>query len=238
MGSTPFQSATPKQTRPAVVAEAEQAVFAPAVRAQVGVLEGEVVPGLAVGRVVLAHGAPLALGQVGAPAAPLARCGSVFARFLETSVLGGDVSRHGRKRMTGDQKIRRWCRPSLFYIRGVSGTQPPASPAPPVRTTSDPELPPPSGSAGRGRATSHAAHARGRAGPSVVPCLPAARATAPLAAPGPPAPRPARPSPSASRGGHGAAVAARRVRRARRARRRASSAPSTTASGPSTRPTR
>ena len=55
---------------PLVVGDAEQAVLAPAVGARAGVVVREVVPGRAVWRVVLAHGAPLALGQVRPPAPP------------------------------------------------------------------------------------------------------------------------------------------------------------------------
>src|SRR5262249_29710633 len=54
------------------VAEAGQAVFAPAIRARAGVVVREVLPGGAAGAVVLAHSAPLALAQVRAPQVPVA----------------------------------------------------------------------------------------------------------------------------------------------------------------------
>src|SRR5262249_40288213 len=54
-----------------VVTEAAQTVLVPAVGAAAGVVVGEVVPGVPVGAVVLAHGPPRALAQVGAPALPV-----------------------------------------------------------------------------------------------------------------------------------------------------------------------
>ena len=54
------------------VAETGQAVFAPAVGARVGVIEGKVAPGVAVGAVVLAHRAPGPVGDVGADEFPVA----------------------------------------------------------------------------------------------------------------------------------------------------------------------
>src|SRR5207245_3567444 len=59
------------------VREAEQPVLAPAVRAAARVVVGKVVPAGAVGRVVLAHRPPLALGQVRAPALPVVPAGGV-----------------------------------------------------------------------------------------------------------------------------------------------------------------
>ena len=61
-----------------VVAEAGQAVLAPAVGAAAGVVVGEVVPGVAVGAVVLADGAPLALAQVRPPPLPRLSADTVF----------------------------------------------------------------------------------------------------------------------------------------------------------------
>ena len=54
-----------------VVRDAEDAVLAPAVDARARVVVGEEVPGVAVRRVVLAHRAPLPIGQVRAPAPPV-----------------------------------------------------------------------------------------------------------------------------------------------------------------------
>ncbi len=68
------------------VADAADAVLAPTVGTGVRLLEGQVVPGVAVGGVVLAHRAPLPPGQVRAPQAPgTGRVG----RFGQPSVLRG-----------------------------------------------------------------------------------------------------------------------------------------------------
>jgi hypothetical protein len=53
------------------VAEAGQAVLVPAVGAAAGVVVREGGPGVAVGAVVLADGAPGAFGDVGSPVSPL-----------------------------------------------------------------------------------------------------------------------------------------------------------------------
>ena len=59
------------QTEPLlVVGDAEQAVLVPAVGPPAGIVVGERAPRVAVGRVVLADGAPRPLGEVGAPAPP------------------------------------------------------------------------------------------------------------------------------------------------------------------------
>src|SRR5262249_26725475 len=55
---------------PVVVADAEETVLAPTVRAAPRVVVREVVPRGAVRAVVLADGAPLALGQIRAPGLP------------------------------------------------------------------------------------------------------------------------------------------------------------------------
>ena len=71
----PFHSASAKQSRHSRSHDAEQAVLAPAVGAAARVVVREVVPAVAVGRVVLAHRAPLPLGEVRPPALPVAaRC--------------------------------------------------------------------------------------------------------------------------------------------------------------------
>jgi len=57
------------------IAYAEQAVLAPAVGSAAGVLVWEVVPGVAVGAVILAHRAPLPLAQVRPPALPVGDAG-------------------------------------------------------------------------------------------------------------------------------------------------------------------
>src|SRR5215208_5644369 len=75
-----------------VVADAEQAVLAPAVGAGAGVVVGEGVPGVAALGVVLAHGAPLAVGEVGAPAPP----GDAGVGLLQAGALGVGRRRVGR----------------------------------------------------------------------------------------------------------------------------------------------
>ena len=69
----------------AVVAEAEQAVLAPPISARDGVFVREVAPGVAVGGVILAHGSPLALGEIRAPAPPFFS----GARLLQALMLRG-----------------------------------------------------------------------------------------------------------------------------------------------------
>ncbi len=80
-------TAVPQRQREAqhlvVVADAGQAVLAPAVGARTRLVVAEVVPGVAVGAVVLAHRAPLALAQVRAPFLPVGLAG---ARLLEPAL--------------------------------------------------------------------------------------------------------------------------------------------------------
>lgn len=67
-----------------IVADTGQAVFVPTVGPRAGVVVGEILPGASTGAVVLAHGAPGPLGQVGAPALPGCAVG------LQTRVLFSD----------------------------------------------------------------------------------------------------------------------------------------------------
>src|SRR5581483_10509118 len=61
-----------REAEPALaVRKAEEPVLAPAVGAAAGVVVGKVLPARDVSRVVLADRAPLALGEVGAPALPV-----------------------------------------------------------------------------------------------------------------------------------------------------------------------
>ena len=53
------------------VADAGEAVLVPAVGADCGVLEREVIPSLALRRVVFAYGTPSAFGEIGSPAVPV-----------------------------------------------------------------------------------------------------------------------------------------------------------------------
>src|SRR5262249_53437911 len=74
------------------ITEPEETVFSPAVRAAPRVIVREVIPAFAVRRVVLAHGAPLAFGEIRSPPLPVLRARSVLAqarRFGVGGVLGG-----------------------------------------------------------------------------------------------------------------------------------------------------
>ena len=90
MGSRPFQKAGAKHEELVAVADAGDAVLAPAVGLAAGQVVRQVVPGVAVGAVVLADGGPGAVADVGAPAAPAADIvldllqAGVFARAHET----------------------------------------------------------------------------------------------------------------------------------------------------------
>ncbi len=60
------------ETEPALaIGKAEQAILAPAIDPAASVVVREVVPAIPVGGVVLAHRAPLTLGEIGAPALPI-----------------------------------------------------------------------------------------------------------------------------------------------------------------------
>ena len=65
------------------VAEAGHPVLAPAVGPRAGVVVGEVRPRITVGAVVLAHRAPLALADVGAPLVPLAGLAEAVLHLAE-----------------------------------------------------------------------------------------------------------------------------------------------------------
>src|SRR5581483_9788992 len=67
------------------VADPEQPVLVPAVGAAPRVVVGQVRPGVALGRVVLAHGAPLPLGQVRPPALPVPLAPAVL---VQSGLLG------------------------------------------------------------------------------------------------------------------------------------------------------
>src|SRR5688572_8414241 len=70
------------------VAEAEQTIFTPTIGAAARVVVREVVPAVAVLRVVLAHGAPLALREVGAPALPVLLAAGVLSEAAALGVFG------------------------------------------------------------------------------------------------------------------------------------------------------
>src|SRR5215472_9946464 len=66
-----------------IIRNAGEPVLTPAVRTILRRIMGEVVPGIAVGAVIFAHGAPLTLTQVRPPLLP---SGSSFAVVLEPSL--------------------------------------------------------------------------------------------------------------------------------------------------------
>jgi hypothetical protein len=71
----------PRETQPALaVRDAEQPVLAPAVGAAARVVVRQVVPAVAVGRVVLAHGPPLALRQIRTEPLPVALARGALAQ--------------------------------------------------------------------------------------------------------------------------------------------------------------
>jgi hypothetical protein len=81
-----------RETQPlALVADAGDPVLAPAVGARARLVVREVVPRVAAGAVVLAHGAPLALAEVGPPGLPRNRAGTrlLQARVFRRSDRGG-----------------------------------------------------------------------------------------------------------------------------------------------------
>src|SRR5512144_1767477 len=85
-----------REAHPALaIADPEQTVLAPAVRPAARLIVGQVAPALAGGGVVLAHGAPLALGEVRAPAPPVLHAPHVLGESFTLCVVAGD--RHVRR---------------------------------------------------------------------------------------------------------------------------------------------
>src|SRR5271165_4681604 len=62
-----------------IVADAPKTILAPTIGPRARMIVGEVIPGLAVGAVVFAHGSPRPLGEIGSPQPPVL--------FSETLVL-------------------------------------------------------------------------------------------------------------------------------------------------------
>src|SRR5713101_2603159 len=87
-------AAVPERQREAealmVVRDAQDAVLAPAIGARARVVVRKIVPGRAVGGVVLSHRPPLAVGEIGRPSQPLRRS---HGRFLEPLLLHARVGR-------------------------------------------------------------------------------------------------------------------------------------------------
>src|SRR5262249_40672449 len=98
---------------PLAVADPQQAVLSPAVGAAAGMVVGEVIPGVAAGRVILAHGPPLPLGKIGPPTLPVLLAPGIL---LETEGLGiggrfrgqhgESLPRDGCGSITGDKTAR------------------------------------------------------------------------------------------------------------------------------------
>ena len=76
------------------VAEPREAVFVPAIRAAARVVVREVLPRVAVGAVVLPHGAPGAIAHVGAPALPVGLPGRCLDEAAAFCVSGHWPARH------------------------------------------------------------------------------------------------------------------------------------------------
>src|SRR5215510_7096629 len=63
-----------------VITKAPHAVFVPAIRPAAGMIVRERVPGVPVGAVILTHGSPGALAEIGAPALPIGLARLVFCQ--------------------------------------------------------------------------------------------------------------------------------------------------------------
>ncbi len=70
------------------IADSSQPVLVPTVCLAAGVIVGEPLPGVSVGAVVLPHGAPCPVAQVGAPLSPVGLASLLLA---EPELLGGRV---------------------------------------------------------------------------------------------------------------------------------------------------
>src|SRR5262249_29790420 len=99
------------------VAEPGESIFVPAIGAAASVIVGEEAPGIAMGAVVLADGAPGPFGEVGPAAFPV---GAARRTLAQAAVLGGRGLRHGqglrpageedREVRAGEQYGMRWIR--------------------------------------------------------------------------------------------------------------------------------
>src|SRR5206468_4210533 len=78
--------AVPQRERKAepalVVAHAGDSVFAPAIRAAASVVVREIIPRVALWRIILAHRAPLALGEIRPPTFPVGQAGFAVSQAL------------------------------------------------------------------------------------------------------------------------------------------------------------
>src|SRR5207244_10734754 len=65
------------------VADAHQAVFAPAVRTAARMIVGKIIPAGSIRRIIFAHSAPLPLGKIGSPALPVLGTARVLGKPLQ-----------------------------------------------------------------------------------------------------------------------------------------------------------
>src|SRR5262249_22947141 len=105
-----------REAQPALaVADAEQAILAPAVDAAARVVVRKVRPAFA-GRVVLAHGAPLALRQVRAPAPPVVYAPCVLGQSLTLGVVPRSGHGAGTYRTAGVHRLRGSAKPRARVV--------------------------------------------------------------------------------------------------------------------------
>src|SRR5581483_2007197 len=70
------------------VSDAKQAILTPAISAAAGVIVRKVVPTITVGRVILAHGAPLTFGKIRPPSLPVFLPRGILLQTLRFSAGG------------------------------------------------------------------------------------------------------------------------------------------------------
>src|SRR5262249_6002260 len=106
-----------REAQPALaIADPEQAVLAPAIHAAARVVVREVRPAVARTRVVLAHGAPLALRQVRAPAPPVGHAPGVLGQSLTLGVIHRSGHAAGTYRTAGPRRSRRSPKPRARIV--------------------------------------------------------------------------------------------------------------------------
>jgi hypothetical protein len=105
IGSTPFHKRGREAEAAFAVGEAEQAVLAPAIGAAARVVVREIIPAIAVGRIILAHRAPLPLGQIGPPALPV--FGALLADLNDLYTLQKEVADQYDRVKTGLEAVAR-----------------------------------------------------------------------------------------------------------------------------------
>ena len=78
------------------IGDAEQAILAPTIRATTRMIVRQVIPALAGRRIILAHGAPLAIREIWPPAAPVAIAAIVGIEPLALGVSAWGEGNTGR----------------------------------------------------------------------------------------------------------------------------------------------